>query len=110
MSKFSLNLIALRRKRNLTLVELANQLNKKYDVKFSKASIDRWEKDQTSPSVTHASALAHFFGVSLDELSGREELDLQKPQTLAAHLEGELKQEDIDYIMSLVERFKNEDK
>lgn len=55
-------------------------------------------------------SISSFFGVSLDELSGREELDLQKPQTLAAHLEGELKQEDIDYIMSLVERFKNEDK
>ena len=30
----------------------------------------------------------------------------KEPTTLAAHLEGELKQEDVDYIMSLIDRFK----
>ena len=58
----------------------------------------------------HASALSDYFKVSLDELSGRKEMKIEEPQTLAAHLEGELKREDVDYIMSLIDRFKNEDK
>ena len=37
-------------------------------------------------------------------------MKIEEPQTLAAHLEGELKKEDVDYILSLIDRFKNEDK
>ena len=110
MTNFSDNLSKLRKSRNLSLKELSDRLNANYEVKFSKASIDRWEKGITSPSMDHASALAHYFNVSLDELSGLEEMKKSHPQTMAAHLEGELKQEDIDYIMSLADRFKNEDK
>jgi len=110
MTNFSDNLSKLRKSRNLSLKELSDRLNTKYEVKFSKASIDRWEKGITSPSMEHASALSDYFNVSLDELSGRKEIKIEQPQTLAAHLEGELKQEDVDYIMSLIDRFKNEDK
>lgn len=110
MTNFSDNLSKLRKSRNLSLKELSDRLNTKYEVKFSKASIDRWEKGITSPSMEHASALSDYFNVSLDELSGRKEIKIEQSQTLAAHLEGELKQEDVDYIMSLIDRFKNEDK
>ena len=110
METFEKNLRALRKSRNLSLQELATRLNKNYNVKFSKTSIDRWERGESSPSMDHASALAHFFGISLDELSGIKELKEKEPTTLAAHLEGELKQEDVDYIISLIDRFKNEDK
>lgn len=110
MTNFSDNLSKLRKSRNLSLKELSDRLNTKYEVKFSKASIDRWEKGITSPSMEHASALSDYFNVSLDELSGRKEIKIEQPQTLAAHLEGELKQEDVDYIMSLIDRFKKEDK
>lgn len=110
MTNFSDNLSKLRKSRNLSLKELSDRLNTKYEVKFSKASIDRWEKGTTSPSMEHASALSDYFNVSLDELSGRKEIKIEQPQTLAAHLEGELKQEDVDYIMSLIDRFKKVDK
>ena len=48
-------------------------------------------KGITSPSMEHASALSDYFNVSLDELSGRNEMKIEEPQTLAAHLEGDLK-------------------
>ncbi|CAC6076284.1 TPA: helix-turn-helix transcriptional regulator [Staphylococcus aureus] len=109
MSNFPSNLNTLRKSRNLSLQELATRLNEKYEVKFSKASIDRWEKGLTSPSMEHASALANYFNVSLDELSGLKAMEPDKHQTMAAHLEGELKQEDVDYIMGLIDRFKKKD-
>ena len=37
-------------------------------------------------------------------------MKIEESQTLAAHLEGELKKEDVNYILSLIDRFKNEDK
>ena len=60
METFEKNLKTLRKSRNLSLQELATRLNKNYNVKFSKTSIDRWEKGESSPSMDHASALAHF--------------------------------------------------
>lgn len=110
MTNFSDNLSKLRKLHDLSLKELSDRLNAKYEVKFSKASIDRWEKGITSPSMEHASALSDYFNVSLDELSGRNEMKIEEPQTLTVHLEGELKKEDVDYILSLIDRFKNEDK
>ncbi|MCG1129270.1 helix-turn-helix domain-containing protein [Staphylococcus epidermidis] len=110
MTNFSDNLSKLRKSCDLSLKELSDRLNAKYEVKFSKASIDRWERGITSPSMEHASALSDYFNVSLDELSGRKEMKIEESQTLAAHLEGELKKEDVNYILSLIDRFKNEDK
>ncbi|WP_420894432.1 helix-turn-helix domain-containing protein [Staphylococcus delphini] len=54
-------------------------MNCRCNITFSKASIDRWEKCTTSPSISHASALAEFFGISLDELSGRYNLEIKHP-------------------------------
>lgn len=111
MTTFAENLSKLRKSRGLSLKELSDRLNNKYEVKFSKASLDRWEKGITSPSMDHASALAEFFNVSLDELSGLEEMKQDEPHTMAAHLNGELhNEEDIKYIMGLIERLKRENK
>ncbi|MCQ9301296.1 XRE family transcriptional regulator [Staphylococcus hyicus] len=104
MSNFGENLVSLRKSRNLSLVELTNQLNNRFVVKFSKASIDRWEKGTTSPSISHASALAQFFGVTLDELSGREE-------TIAAHFDKEnLTDEEMEEVRQFIEFIKNRKK
>ncbi|MBA8759133.1 helix-turn-helix domain-containing protein [Staphylococcus schleiferi subsp. coagulans] len=111
MSNLGENLVSLRRHRNLSLVELTDQLNKRFDVKFSKASIDRWEKGTTSPSVSHASALAEFFGVSLDELSGREEIDMEHQKRLAVHFDKEdLTDEEIEEVCQFIEFIKNRKK
>lgn len=111
MSNFGENLVSLRKNRNLSLVELTNQLNNKFDVKFSKASIDRWEKGTTSPSVSHASALAQFFGVTLDELSGREEIDMEHQETIAAYFDKEdLTEEEMEEVRQFIEFIKNRKK
>lgn len=111
MSNFGENLVSLRKSRNLSLVELTNQLNNRFDVKFSKASIDRWEKGTTSPSVSHASALAQFFGVTLDELSGREEIDIEHQETIAAHFDkDDLTEEEMEEVRQFIEFIKNRKK
>lgn len=110
MTNFPENLSRLRKSYGLTLTELSDRLNKKYDIKFSKASIDRWEKGTTSPSMSHASALADYFDVTLDQLSGRDEIKIKRPNTMAAHLEGELDEKDVEYILGLIERLKRENK
>ena len=111
MTNFGKNLVTLRKRKNLTLVELTNQLNSRYNIKFSKASIDRWEKGTTSPSISHASALADFFDISLDELSGRHNLEIEQQDTMAAHFDtAGLTPEEIDEVNRFIEWVRNRDK
>lgn len=111
MTNFGKNLVTLRKRKNLTLVELTNQLNSRYNIKFSKASIDRWEKGTTSPSISHASALADFFDISLDELSGRHNLEIEQQDTMAAHFDKDgLTPEEIDEVNRFIEWVRNKDK
>lgn len=83
MTDFSKNLRRLRNSRNLTLQELADNVNKRYGAKFSKGMISKWEngKDATNQS---ASILADFFGVSLNEILGLniKEEDMDTPNGL----------------------------
>lgn len=112
MGTFQNNLNTLRKNSGFSLQELANRLNNKYDVKFSKTSLDRWEKGESSPSVTQASALAHFFNVSLDELSGIEELDIEDNKIEAAHFDKEdLTEEERKQVKTFIDFLKgNRDK
>ncbi|MBO4989092.1 MAG: helix-turn-helix transcriptional regulator [Clostridia bacterium] len=54
-----------RQKANLTQQDLAKFIN------TSQQNISRWEKNEVEPSISFCVALADFYGVSLDELIGR---------------------------------------
>lgn len=60
----------LRAELGLTQEDLANNLNKKCDLKLNKGMISKWESDNTMPSLEHARYLAEYFNVSLDYLIG----------------------------------------
>ena len=42
---------------------------------LSQAAISRWEDDLRIPNIENCLILAQFYGISLDELIGREYLD-----------------------------------
>lgn len=90
---FANNLKRLRKNKSLSLSELSDRLNKNYNVKFSKATLARWEDGQSSPSIEHASALAHYFDVTLDELSRSEK---ESNNSF-------IKEENNEYITSVIE-------
>lgn len=47
-----------------------NQLSKLTGIK--QQNISRWENNETEPSITNCVILADFYGITLDELIGRE--------------------------------------
>ena len=111
MNEFPNNLRKLRKNSGFSLQELANRLNNKYDAKFSKTSLDRWEKAESSPSVTQASALAHFFNVSLDSLSGLKDLQIEENVTKAAHFDKEnLTEEEIAQVEKFIKHVLRDNK
>ena len=58
------NIKRLRRERELTQEQLAEALN------VSTTAVSKWERSETYPDITLLFPLAHYFGVSLDELMG----------------------------------------
>ena len=55
-----------RQKANLSQLELAKLIN------TSQQNISRWEKNEVEPSISFCVALADYYGISIDELIGRE--------------------------------------
>ena len=53
-------------KRNKTLKEIEK------DTKISNANLSRWERGIVSPSIDACVTLADYYGISLDELIGRD--------------------------------------
>lgn len=107
------NIKKLRQQRDLTLIELSDRLNKAYGnpkLKFSKATIDRWEKGISSPSIEHAAALADFFGVTLDEVAGRTSEPEEGIDTIAAHIEDGVTEEEMEDIRAYIEFIKSKRK
>lgn len=41
-------------------------------IKTSKQNISRWERNEVEPTITFCVQLADFYGISLDELIGRD--------------------------------------
>ncbi|MDE5896931.1 MAG: helix-turn-helix transcriptional regulator [Clostridia bacterium] len=55
-----------RQKAKLSQRELAEKIH------TSQQNVNRWERDEVEPSITFCIALADYYGITLDELIGRE--------------------------------------
>lgn len=70
---FSENLITLRKKQNLSQEELAEKVG------VSRQTLSKWETGESLPDIQKCSALAAFFGVTLDDLVNYEEQKEELP-------------------------------
>lgn len=67
-NSFSLKLKELRQKNNLTQDQLANELNTRYHLNESKATISQFEHNKRIPDLDRLINIADYFKVSLDYL------------------------------------------
>ena len=66
------NLKNLRKAKNLTQEEVAKHLG------ISFQSVSKWERNDGYPDITMLPALAHYYGVTIDELIGMNALDSEQ--------------------------------
>ena len=59
---------AIRTENNLSMEELKNNLNYKYDLNISKSMISRWENNKSEPLNTYLSAYAREFNLDMNDL------------------------------------------
>lgn len=67
---FSKRIKDLRVERDLTMDMVVYDLKQRYNIEISKSHLSRWENAKNEPSVSYASYLAKYYGVSLDYLIG----------------------------------------
>ncbi len=105
---FSQNLKYLRNKHNMEQIDLAHKLGRK-----SASSISEWEKGKYTPKMQTLVEIASIFNVNIDDLMG-EDLSSNKEskpkksfETIAAHLDGDLTEEEWQEILDYAEYVKS---
>lgn len=74
--KLGNKLKTIRKENNLSMEELKNILNHKYDLNISKSMISRWENNKSEPFNTYLSAYAKEFNLDMNDLLNIEPNDL----------------------------------
>lgn len=72
---------SIRQEKNLTMDELADIFNNRFNLSVSKSMISRWENRKAEPLNTYLVAYAKVFGVSLDGLLGLSKEQSKKHST-----------------------------
>jgi len=70
MSITSIVLKNLRLKKNLTLDQLAAELNEKFNITITGSMLSKWETGKASPIYDHLKRLASYYDVTTDFLLG----------------------------------------
>jgi len=87
----------------LSIVELEERLN------FSRNSLYSWKKNK--PSSEKLEKVADYFNVSVDYILGRtDNKHLDEPNTIAAHMDDDLTEEEIADIKEYIEFIKSKRK
>ncbi len=97
----------LRRERDLTQEEMAAHLG----VSFQ--SISKWERGEGYPDITMLPALAHYLGISVDELLGTSEIEKRKQydainQTWAENNRQKRNRENVELMRQSLKAFPND--
>ena len=92
---FGTQLIKLRKRKNLTQIELADIVGVKQYV------ISAWENDRTEPSIKQLSALGDIFGVSIDYLIDKNVIITINEDQFAKTIENINKDANDDFIKSI---------
>ena len=72
MKKYGEEIKFQRLKRNLTLKQIEAETG------ISNSNLSRWECGKVAPNINYCVVLADYYGISLDELIGREINDSEK--------------------------------
>ena len=104
---FSYNLTELRKSKKLTQAEMADILG------VARTTYSSYEQGRRTPDVEIQNKIADYFSVSLDYLHGRpeqhiEESKMSKEQmTVAAHIDDDVTDEEMEDILNYIEFIKN---
>ena len=109
----------LRKKHNLTLDELANNLNNRYPetMNFNKGKISKWENDKEEPRLSSVKILADYFDVPLDYFNGNEveilpiynKLEKPRQEKVLSYAKDQLEEQESANNISMFDKYQNDE-
>lgn len=93
----------LRKQKKISQTDLAKALN------VAPSTIGMWETDQRALKDESLKQLADFFDVSTDYLLGRTDDKEKSPTLVAAHLDDDLTEEQLDEVKNFIDFIKQRD-
>ena len=109
----------LRKKHNLTLDELANNLNNRYPdtMNFNKGKISKWENDKEEPRLSSVKILADYFDVPLDYFNGNEveilpiynKLEKPRQEKVLSYAKEQLEEQENSNIISMFNKSQDDE-
>jgi phage repressor protein C with HTH and peptisase S24 domain len=109
----------LRKKHNLTLDELANNLNNRYPdtMNFNKGKISKWENDKEEPRLSSVKILADYFDVPLDYFNGNEveilpiynKLEKPRQEKVLSYAKDQLEEQENSNIISIFNKSQDDE-
>lgn len=101
----------IRTENKLSQEEFADRINQKLGLSITKGMVSKWESDSIEPKTRMIKAIAETFHVSLDEMLG---LNVpEKPstvETIAAHIDDDLTEEELADIKKYIQFIKSQRK
>ena len=109
----------LRKKHNLTLDELANNLNNRYPetMNFNKGKISKWENDKEEPRLSSVKILADYFDVPLDYFNGNEveilpiynKLEKPRQEKVLSYAKDQLEEQESSNNISMFDKYQDDE-
>lgn len=81
----------LRIKKNITLEQLAIEINEQFNVNLTRSMLSKWETGKSTPVYDHLKRLALYYGVTTDFLLGfdqHENVTITNSEDVAANKKG----------------------
>lgn len=75
MNSIGINLKNLRLKKNITLNELAAEINRIYNISITGSMLSKWETGKAAPVYDHLKRLASYYDVTTDFLLGFDQYE-----------------------------------
>lgn len=104
---------SLRKKHNLTMEQLANNLNKTFpnSSKFTKSKLSKWENGKEEPRLSSAKLISDYFNVTIDELYNNtahyHSLRNSSEERIYAHIKNDVTAEELEEIKNFIEYVKS---
>ncbi len=99
----------IRNENKLSQEEFADRMNKKLGLSITKGMVSKWESDSIEPKTRVIKAIAETFHVSLERILG---LKVQEKtsvlETIAAHIDEDLTEEEMADIKKYIEFIKSQ--
>lgn len=99
----------IRLEQKLSQEEFAQRINKKMNMSITKGMVSKWESDLNEPKANVLRAISTTFGVSMDRILGLGAFaQPSKIETIAAHIDDDVTEEEMEDIRKYIEFVKSQ--